>query len=470
MQRNILLTCGLLIFALVAAAAPAWGQRIRFAQTPPTTQAATDELADDQEEPEVEARVASRTPLKPSWSPKSETRPAAPEAHAPEVTEERVVASPRAAVRIGSSPPAEYIETPPPYFIEPQHDYPPMGYDPYWGAESESFYGPSQPSFWAPGVLGNWCGQVLAQSRGTRVFGEFLFLRPRDTEVAVAVPGQAPVIMAGVPTVAVPQGETLILDPDHSAGVRVGVALPVQDCITVQLAYAKLESETQNSRQLTAAELNQNMALFPLLIHPRTALPNNLTNVAASGHLDVDFEIVDLDTRLILLEGHGYNLTGYAGSRWATLDQNLTASYSINGGTIVETGSQYEGLGPRLGLEGYGPIGCWGFGYYARSDVSFLYGVSRGDFRQYQQNNAANPQIFNKWEADRVAPVYELEMGFQWMGPRKHLRLSAGYMMSVWFNTITTEEVVQGLQDNQFDDLSDTMTFDGFTARVEFRL
>lgn len=461
------------MYVLSATTAPAWGQRIRFAQTPTLAQTSDGQVDNQGEAASADdtAQAGDATVRAASQAVSSDARPPAPATYDPS----SVRVSPPRIARMGAPPPAEYLETPPPYAFEPQHeyslhDYPPPGYDPYWWGPESEFYGRTRPWLGNPGILGTWCGQFMAQSRGARVFGEFLYLRPRDTEVAVAVPGQAPVVMGGVPTVAVPQGETLMLNLDHSPGLRVGAALPVQDCVTVQLAWAKLETDTHESRQLTADELNQNRVLFPLLIHPLTALPNNVTNVAASGQLDVDFELVDLDARLILLEGHGFNLTGYAGARWAELDQLLTANYSINGGTIVNVGANYEGIGPRVGLEGYGPIGRWGFGYYARSDVSFLYGSSRGDFRQYQQNNPANPQIFNEWKADRLSPVYELEVGFQWMGPRKHLRLSAGYMMSVWFNTITTEEIVQGLQDNQFDDLSDTMTFDGLTARVEFRL
>jgi hypothetical protein len=288
--------------------------------------------------------------------------------------------------------------------------------------------------------------------------------------VAIAVPGQGPVIMGGNPAVAVPQGSVVVLDPDYSEGYRAGVFLPLPDCASVQLTYTHYESDTQNSRALTGDEILQNTVLFPLLLHPLTFLPGNATNVQADGTLSTELELFDADTRLLLWDNGRLSLTGYAGVRWADLNQDLAAIYSINQGTVVEARASFEGQGPRLGVDGYGSIGCWGFGYYARSELNFLYGAVKGDYRQYQLNNPANPQIFTDWKADRIAPVYELELGLQWMGPKKRLRLSAGYLMSVWFNVLKAEDVIQGVQENHFDDLSDSITFDGLAARVEFKL
>jgi hypothetical protein len=241
------------------------------------------------------------------------------------------------------------------------------------------------------------------------------------------------------------------------------------DCNTsVRLAYTTFESRTSNAREATADELAANINIFPLLMFGPTLTPIAATNVSASGQLDVNLEMIDADTRLLLWDNGRLSLTGYAGARWAELEQELVAHYSVNGGTVVQAISSFEGIGPRLGMDGYGSVGCWGFGYYARSEVSFLYGAVKGDYRQLPTIGAS--PIFTDWKADRIAPVYELEMGVQWMGPRKRLRLSVGYLMSVWFNILKAEDVVQGVQENQYDDLSDSMTFDGVVARVEFKL
>jgi hypothetical protein len=186
--------------------------------------------------------------------------------------------------------------------------------------------------------------------------------------------------------------------------------------------------------------------------------------------METELKMIDADTRLLLWDNGRLSITGYGGARWADLEQHVVANYSINNGTVVQAASSFEGVGPRLGVDGYGALGCWGFGYYARSEINVLYGAVKGDYRQFRVNDPDNPQIFTDWKADRIAPVYELELGVQWMGPAKRLRVSVGYLMSVWVNILKTEDVIQGVQENHFDDLSDSMTFDGLAARVEFKL
>jgi hypothetical protein len=479
--------CAVALVALWGMTAPAWGQRIRFSES-----AGEEKL---EPEPEPQARMASQAPIKPKVVAAEDLRPAPPPARAgksaPPPPSEKVkipaVEEKEEAPQIEAIPPlarrvplGEPIETPPPYFVEPDPNLPLYEYEPYgeefapygmeYGTDCAPGFACERPSFGLPGLPCVCRFPDLSWLRGVGVFGEYLYLHPRDSEIALAVPGQGPVIVGGNPAAAVPQGGLVLLDPDYSQGYRAGVFLPLEECSTLQLTYTMYESDTVNSRELTADEQLANIVLFPLLMHPLTMLPNNETNVRADGRLDIDLEMIDADTRLLLWGNGRFSVTGFAGARWADLTQDLVANYTINLGTVVQASTSFEGIGPRLGLDGYGTVGCWGFGYYARSEMNFLFGAVKGDYRQFQVNNPDNPQIFTDWKVSRIAPVYELELGVQWMGPRKRLRLSAGYLMSVWFNIIKPEDVVDGVQQNQFDDLSDSMTFDGLTARVEFKL
>lgn len=311
------------------------------------------------------------------------------------------------------------------------------------------------------------CESPFAHRSG--LFGEFLLLRPRDTEIALAVPAQfADLGLGGRPAGVEPQGRTLILDPDYQSGYRVGGTWATSDHSSVQLTYASFESQTSNGGTVTGDDLAANRSMFPLLVHPLTFNPNLVTNVNVQGQFDVDFDVIDLDGRLLLLETDNLAINGLGGVRWANMDQTLAASYSANGGTIVEAGAQYDGLGARVGLDGEYRARN-GFGAYAKGAASLMFGAARGDYRQYQQNNAANPQIFTTGKYDRLSPILDFETGVQWVSPQQRLRFSAGYMASVWFNVITTRDYIVGIQNNQFDDFSDTITFDGLTARAEVR-
>ncbi len=299
------------------------------------------------------------------------------------------------------------------------------------------------------------------------LFGEFLYLRPRDTEIALAVPAQfADLGLGGRPAGIEPQGRTLILDPDYQPGYRVGATFAQSDCSSIQLTYASFESQTSNGGTVTGADLAANRSMFPLLVHPLTFDPGIVTNVAVQGQFDVDFDIFDIDGRLLLFETDNLAINGLGGVRWANMDQTLAAAYTANGGTVVTGGAQHDGLGARVGLDGEYRARN-GFGAFAKGAGSLLFGASRGDYRQYQLNDPNNPQIFTTGKYDRLSPMLDVETGVQWVSPQQRLRLSAGYMTSVWFNVITTRDYIVGIQNNQYDDFSDTVTFDGFTARAE---
>jgi len=47
--------------------------------------------------------------------------------------------------------------------------------------------------------------------------------------------------------------------------------------------------------------------------------------------------------------------------------------------------------------------------------------------------------------------------------------VTAGYMFAGWFNALTTGSYIPGVQNRQFNNLNETVTFDGLVTRFEFR-
>jgi hypothetical protein len=62
-----------------------------------------------------------------------------------------------------------------------------------------------------------------------------------------------------------------------------------------------------------------------------------------------------------------------------------------------------------------------------------------------------------------------LEAGLAWVSAKHHFRISGGYMVSAWYNTVTTQALIQGVQRQDFTSVKDRLTFDGLVARVEFQ-
>jgi len=119
------------------------------------------------------------------------------------------------------------------------------------------------------------------------------------------------------------------------------------------------------------------------------------------------------------------------------------------------------------GLEGerYSRNGAWTV--YGKSTASFV----GGEFRStYTQDNLIGTRIVDTgWRAGRLVTILDLEVGVGWISPCEHWRLSAGYMVSGWFNVVKTDEWIKSVQRNNFVGLGDTLTFDGLTARAELR-
>jgi hypothetical protein len=92
----------------------------------------------------------------------------------------------------------------------------------------------------------------------------------------------------------------------------------------------------------------------------------------------------------------------------------------------------------------------------------------------YSQHNIfAGNQASTQISEDRLVPQLEFELGVGWVSPKGRVRVSAGYYVGTWFNTITIPGLIQGVQNNNFttnsNNFRDTLTFDGLVGHVEFR-
>ena len=65
----------------------------------------------------------------------------------------------------------------------------------------------------------------------------------------------------------------------------------------------------------------------------------------------------------------------------------------------------------------------------------------------------------------------DLEAGLGWQSFTGNLRLSMGYLVSGWYNTVQVNDFINSVQTNSFADPADNMqglfTYDGLTAKVE---
>ncbi|ADB17897.1 hypothetical protein Psta_3233 [Pirellula staleyi DSM 6068] len=309
------------------------------------------------------------------------------------------------------------------------------------------------------GNCGDGCGCADGWTDKWTVFGEFLYVRPRDAEVAYAQ-----VINSNVG--ALPVAPLGIVDPEFSPGVRVGLNRFMDECSAIRISYAMLDSNTES--QMTS---NAPLALRSLVFHPGTA------NAASDGDeataaLDVRYQLIDVDYRGLIAYDNEYKLNYVVGARYGRLEQDFNHTLVIPGTEQLDTTVDFDGAGLKVGLE---------FERYGRNRQWFVFGKANasmlgGDFQaRYTQTSLPGPAttpVDVSWEAGRLVTITELEVGLGWQNYCGNFRVSAGYTVSSWFNTLKTNEWISAVQNDNYVDPADTtldgmMTFDGLTAKAE---
>jgi hypothetical protein len=291
------------------------------------------------------------------------------------------------------------------------------------------------------------------------VYGEFLYLRPRGVEVAYAVPLDGPIAPNTVP---IQIGPTAVVAPDYSPGWRVGFGLALDDCTSIAAGWMRLEVDARDD-----VSIEPNDVLRSLVMHPSSETTATDVLVAAA-RLDVDMDVLDVEFRRVWF-ADDYSVINYsAGARYARLDQTFSSAFENLGTSLVDAAVQFEGAGLRVGLDAERFAYRRALKIYARSSASFV----AGDFRTtYEQFDAVdNFTVFNSWRAGRLVSILDLELGIGWVSADHRWHLTAGYLVSGWFNVVRTDKWIDHVQSANYAELGGShVSFDGLTSRVEFR-
>jgi hypothetical protein len=324
---------------------------------------------------------------------------------------------------------------------------------------------PSQaPMYGGKGGYGECCRAGFGDSCWF-AYGEFLYLRPRNSEVAfgVAIDDATDTDPAISPPIQI--GRVGVTDIDSQPGFRIGGGRFLDECTAIQVGYTDFYGNTTD--QLTAPG---GAVIRSLVSHPRTfdAASDNLD---AFADFDIQFQLLDFDYRSLIAYNCDYQVGYLIGLRYGEMRQRFDALFSGNGTEFVESEVNFYGTGLRTGLEAERFTPKRNLFVYGKTYLSLLGGESKA---RYVQGSAFDPIIVDtQWKAGKVVTIYDLELGGGWQNEAGTLRLSAGYMFSFWYNMVRTNEWINAVQTNNFTDPSDNfeglMTFDGITARVEVR-
>lgn len=292
-----------------------------------------------------------------------------------------------------------------------------------------------------------------------RFFGDFLYIRPRNAEVAYAVPFDGPVTPPD--DIPIQVGRIAMVDPDYTPAFRVGFARDLTPCSSLGATYTQLDSSTSDSISVDAP-----LVLRSMVVHPST-LTATADWLDAQAEYKINYKLVDLDYRRIFACGECYTASYLIGARYGHLEQDFQSTFSAINTESVNTNIKFDGGGIRLGLEGERRARCSGWLVYGKGSANFVAGEFSG---HYFQGSSVDPEIVNtSWKSGRIMSMLELELGVGWASPNGCLRFTGGYMVNAWHNAVKTADFIGAVQHNDFTDMSAKLTFDGLVARAELR-
>jgi hypothetical protein len=287
------------------------------------------------------------------------------------------------------------------------------------------------------------------------VFADMLYLRPGNIDYIYAVEQTGP-----LPTDS-PTGPLGRVGFDAALGYRVGATMALSDCSSLQASYTWFQDDTQSS--ITAISPNV------LILQPALA---NIANVGSTGITDsatyaIRFQQVDIDYRGLLYGTCNSALNYFAGLRYANLKQDFHAQEDTGvpaGLSAVDTNISFDGFGIGFGLDGMRRSAYSGLLVYGRSSASFVSGEFKANYAETTQLVVGNVGANNLVDY-RVITILQTELGGGWQSRCGRVRVTAGYQFAGWFNSLTTGSYIQGVQNRQFNNLNETITFDGFVTR-----
>jgi len=312
----------------------------------------------------------------------------------------------------------------------------------------------------AVGACGDCCCNPCCCQPKLEFFGEYLYLRARDAEVAYAVPANGPIVDPEDPVIQI--GPTALVDFDYDSAYRAGFSLGMGDCSRIGARYTYFDTDTSHYAEILPPD-----EMHSLVLHPGTHNAA-LQFTEASAEYALDFDLVDVDFTRIISCGRQHEISLVMGGRYAGMGQDFEAQFiAATNDETVTTDIQFDGGGIRVGLDTE---------FYSCNRTCFVYATSAASFvageftATYAQDDFQGGRlVYTDWQAGRLVTMLDLEIGLGWSSPQGCCRVSGGYMVSGWLNTVNTDDWIKAVQSDNFVGPNDKMTFDGLVARAELR-
>ena len=238
----------------------------------------------------------------------------------------------------------------------------------------------------------------------TGIWAEYIYLRARDLEVAYAVETDGP--PSPPENQGVQVGAAAVIEPNYLSAYRIGFTFALNDCASVVASFANFDSNEDSSISRTSTNDIRSLVSHPLV--------NNVADdwTDAQARTDIEFELVDLDFRWRYCCSSQHAINFLAGVRHARTEQAFNSQFFGNGFRNVNTNVEFRGEGLRVGLDIERHSRCHRLFVYGRGTASFVIGQFDAEYQQ--DSDADGMEVDTAWEAGRIVPILDLELGIGW--------------------------------------------------------
>lgn len=292
----------------------------------------------------------------------------------------------------------------------------------------------------------------------TGVSGQFLFLRPGDSDITYTIEQNN---VNGFPT-----GPTGIAQIEHSPGVRVGFSHCASACTSLVGRLTYWQGDDSDLINASAGNV-----LVSEILHP-SRFTTGATGLQEAAAYDMRYGTIDLAYRSIWRNTDTYAINWRGGFQYGGMEQEFlftqTVPSSVANGTFsVDTDIDFTGFGLLGGLD-FERYSCrTGLSCYGSAIASALAGKWKASYRDAASVAVGN--VGNVYDDHRVTPVLELELGLAWYNKCGNIRLNCGYMNTAFYNAVSSRAYIDSVREGRFVDVDETITFSGLVAGGEFR-
>jgi len=309
-------------------------------------------------------------------------------------------------------------------------------------------------------VCGGWSGY---SEPNCGVYVDWLYLRARGGDVTHAQQQNG---IGGAGTV--PFGRVGSVETEDDCGVRAGMQLAAGRCSSILVSYTFFETDAFQGVEPPLIT-GGGGAVGSLVHHPGAAITASAGPVLAT--YEIDYQLADVLYRRALSSGPCHSLNYLIGLQYGDLEQSFGQTGVFGGGQsgVIDTFTSidFDGGGLKAGLDADRRL-SGGFSVYGRLTGAVMSGKFNS---RYTMSNFTTDTLLARarWNDNRVVPHIEYEVGFGWTCPSEHWRLTTGYMFSHWMNVVTTPAFIDAVQADNYTDVEDSLSFDGFVTRLECR-